>query len=99
MRPTGDAAATPATIAADAGASSLRRGSNALILNMAGTGLLGAAFWMVAARLTSPAVIGEDGVLINTIMAIGTLACLNLPTLLTVLAPRASNADSLILDA
>ncbi len=73
----------------------LRRSSNALLLNTALTGVLGLVFWQIAAHRWSPEVIGRDGVLINSAVAIATFSYMNLPYAIMTIFPTARNVVGL----
>jgi O-antigen/teichoic acid export membrane protein len=52
------------------------------------TSVLGVGFWVVAARLYPPEVVGRDGALIASMMALSTIAQLNLLTAIDRFLPR-----------
>jgi O-antigen/teichoic acid export membrane protein len=52
------------------------------------TSILGFGFWVVAARLYAPEVVGRDGALIASMMALSTIAQLNLLTAIDRFLPR-----------
>jgi O-antigen/teichoic acid export membrane protein len=71
-----------ATSDAASAAQRVFRGAYSLILNTALTAALGLAFWVVAARLYSPADVGRDSALISAMMALSAICGLNLQNVL-----------------
>jgi O-antigen/teichoic acid export membrane protein len=66
----------------------LYRGGYLLIANTAGTSIIGAAYWAVAAHLYSPEALGRATALISALMLVSTLSQLNLSSTLTRFLPR-----------
>ena len=70
----------------------LYRDALALLLNSGVTSLIGVAYWTLAARLTSPEVVGLNAALISAMMALATLSHLGLEGALGGFLPRAGAA-------
>jgi O-antigen/teichoic acid export membrane protein len=66
----------------------LYRGGYLLVANTAGTSIIGAAYWAVAAHLSSPEELGRATALISALMLVSTLSQLNLSSTLTRFLPR-----------
>ena len=66
----------------------LYRGGYLLVANTAGTSIIGAAYWAVAAHLYSPEALGRATALISALMLVSTLSQLNLSSTLTRFLPR-----------
>ncbi|MDY7101845.1 MAG: hypothetical protein S0880_11720 [Actinomycetota bacterium] len=83
----------------DSTITSLTRGSDALALNTAVSGGLGLVFWVVAARVMDPELVGRDGALLNlaTILAITGSTAFAIST--SVLMPRSANPRRLLVQA
>jgi O-antigen/teichoic acid export membrane protein len=64
------------------------RGSYALVANTLGTNLIGAAYWVVAARLFGPEALGRATALISGLMLVATLSQLNLGNTLMRFLPQ-----------
>lgn len=73
------------------------RSAYSLVANTAATGILGVAFWIVAARVFPPEVVGRDAALIVTMMTISTICQVNLPNLFVRFLPERSDAGRVIL--
>ena len=67
----------------------LYRDALALLLNSGVTSVIGVAYWTLAARLTSPEVVGLNAALISAMMALGSLSHLGLEGALGGFLPRA----------
>jgi O-antigen/teichoic acid export membrane protein len=67
----------------------LYRGPTALLINTAGTSLLGMAFWVVAARRYSPEIVGASSAVISVMLLLATLAELNLTSAVVRFLPTA----------
>jgi O-antigen/teichoic acid export membrane protein len=65
----------------------LLRGAYSLSLNVAIMAVLGVAFWVAAARLYDPAILGRDAALIAAMMELSTICQLNLVNALTRFLP------------
>ncbi|HET9541389.1 MAG TPA: hypothetical protein VFQ46_12375, partial [Candidatus Limnocylindria bacterium] len=70
----------------------LYRDALALLLNSGVTSVIGVAYWTLAARLTSPEVVGLNAALISAMMALGSLSHLGLEGALGGFLPRAGAA-------
>ena len=70
----------------------LYRDALALLLNSGVTSLIGVAYWALAARLTSPEVVGLNAALISAMMALASLSHLGLEGALGGFLPRAGAA-------
>jgi O-antigen/teichoic acid export membrane protein len=70
----------------------LLRNAYALMVNTGVTGVLGVAYWALAARLYSDRYVGEGSAAISAMMLIAGLAALNLTGALTRFLPRAGRA-------
>lgn len=67
----------------------LRRGGVALVVNGAATGLLGLAYWVVAARLYGETAVGRNAALVSAMLTVSGVAQLNYTRSLSSLIPRA----------
>lgn len=67
----------------------LRHGGTALIVNGAATGVLGLAYWIVAARLYGETAVGRNSSLVSAMLTVSGLAQLNYTRALSSLIPRA----------
>jgi hypothetical protein len=72
----------------------LKRGGVALVANGAATGLLGLAFWILAARLFGTVTVGRNSALISAMLTISGLVQLNYTRSLSGLLPRAGTQAS-----
>jgi O-antigen/teichoic acid export membrane protein len=70
----------------------LYRDALALLLNSGVTSLIGVAYWTLAARLTSPEVVGRNAALISAMVALANLSHLGLEGALGGFLPRAGAA-------
>jgi O-antigen/teichoic acid export membrane protein len=70
----------------------LYRNALALLVNSGVTSLIGIAYWTLAARLASPAVVGVNAALISAMVALASLSHLGLEGALAGLLPRAGAA-------
>ncbi len=77
------------SVPAPPGGGPLRRGGVALITNGAATGLLGLAYWVVAARLYGQTAVGQNASLVSAMLTVSGLAQLNYTRSLSSLIPRA----------
>ncbi len=66
----------------------LYRGGYLLVANTAGTSIIGAAYWAVAARLYGPEALGRATALVSALMLVATLSQLNLSSTLTRFLPQ-----------
>jgi O-antigen/teichoic acid export membrane protein len=77
-------------------ARSLTRNAVALVINAAGTSLLGMAFWVIAARLYPEVKLGQDAAMVSTMLLLAALSELNLgvaiPRFLPQLGRRSAKA-------
>lgn len=87
--PTDTAAVEALPAASGAGGQPLRRGGIALVANGAATGLLGLAYWVVAARLYGEVAVGRNASLVSAMLTVSGLAQLNYARSLSGLIPRA----------
>lgn len=71
----------------------LFRGAYAMIASTVLTAVLGIAFWAVAARTSSPAVVGRDAALISSMIALSAICQLNLVDALVRLLPGVRHRD------
>jgi len=69
----------------------LYRGPTALLVNTAGTSLLGMAFWVLAARRYSPDVVGGSSAVISVMLLLANLAELNLTSAMVRFLPTAGH--------
>lgn len=67
----------------------LHRGGVALVVNGAATGLLGLAYWVVAARLYGETAVGRNASLVSAMLTVSGIAQLNYTRSLSSLIPRA----------
>lgn len=86
----------PRHAARAAGGRPLRRGGVALIANGAATGLLGLAYWVVAARLYGEVAVGRNASLVSAMLTVSGLAQLNYARSLSGLIPRARERAGLL---
>lgn len=86
----------PPTSAVSPAGRPLRRGGVALITNGAATGLLGLAYWVVAARLYGQTAVGENASLVSAMLTVSGLAQLNYTRSLSSLIPRARERAGLL---
>jgi hypothetical protein len=70
----------------------LYRNALALVINSGVTSLIGVAYWTLAARLTTPDVVGLNAALISAMVALATLSHLGLEGALGGFLPRAGAA-------
>ncbi len=70
----------------------LYRNALALLVNSGVTSLIGVAYWTLAARITTPAVVGRNAALISAMVALASLSHLGLEGALAGLLPRAGAA-------
>src|ERR1700761_9625024 len=66
----------------------LYRGGYLLVMNTAGTSVIGAIYWAVAAHLYGPEGLGRATALISALMLVSTLSQLNLSSTLTRFLPK-----------
>lgn len=74
----------------------LYRNALALVVNSGVTSLIGVAYWTLAARLTTPDVVGVNAALISAMVALATLSHLGLEGALGGFLPRAGAATGLL---
>jgi O-antigen/teichoic acid export membrane protein len=74
----------------------LYRNALALVINSGVTSLIGVAYWTLAARLTTPDVVGLNAALISAMVALATLSHLGLEGALGGFLPRAGAATGLL---
>lgn len=67
----------------------LYRGPTALLVNTAGTSVLGMAFWVLAARRYSPGIVGASSAVISVMLLLANLAELNLTSAMVRFLPTA----------
>jgi O-antigen/teichoic acid export membrane protein len=70
----------------------LYRNAFALLVNSGVTSLIGVAYWTLAARITTPEVVGRNAALISAMVALASLSHLGLEGALAGLLPRAGAA-------
>jgi O-antigen/teichoic acid export membrane protein len=70
----------------------LYRNALALLVNSGVTSLIGVAYWTLAARITTPEVVGLNAALISAMVALASLSHLGLEGALAGLLPRAGTA-------
>lgn len=95
-----DGSAVPASYSQDRPSDLTRlltRGYVALVANSGFAALLGIAYWLVAAHLFEPAIVGEGSALIGALVAVSGIAQVNFPRSLSWLIPRAGERSITLL--
>jgi polysaccharide pyruvyl transferase WcaK-like protein/O-antigen/teichoic acid export membrane protein len=93
-------AAEPLSVSPAGARNPLYKNGIALVLNSALSSVIGAAYWLVVARRTSTAVVGEATALVSALMALSMIAQMSLPGVLATYLPRAGrSARRLVLRA
>lgn len=75
---------------------SLMRGGVAMLANSALTAILGVVFWLVAARILTPASVGQGSALVSALVTVSALCQLNYARSLSRLIPLASRPRRLL---